>query len=54
MSPRPAPARPLPAELYTVAEVAQTCRAPIRTVRYWLQTQQLKSLRLGLPEVLRG
>jgi excisionase family DNA binding protein len=34
-------------ELLLIEEVAETCRAPVGTVRHWLRTHRLPSLRLG-------
>jgi excisionase family DNA binding protein len=40
-------------ELMFVEEVAETCRAPVGTVRHWLRDGRLKSFRLGRRRLVR-
>ncbi|HEY0465000.1 MAG TPA: hypothetical protein VGC79_12360 [Polyangiaceae bacterium] len=36
-----------PAQLYHLSEVAGFTRAPLSTVRYWVATKRLRSLKFG-------
>jgi len=40
-------------QILLITEVAETCRAPIGTVRHWMRTGQLASFRLGRRRVVR-
>jgi excisionase family DNA binding protein len=40
-------------ELLWIEEVADACRAPIGTVRHWIRTGRLASLRLGRRRLVR-
>ena len=40
-------------ELLWIEEVAELCRAPVGTVRHWMRTGRLPSLRLGRRRLVR-
>jgi excisionase family DNA binding protein len=41
------------ADLLLIEEVAQACRAPVGTVRHWIRTERLPSIRPGRRRLVR-